>query len=236
MSQATTRTVRFILLAFAAMVAGCGNKALAPVAPLPSPPLNISRSRPQIVEIREAVPPAAPVEPARPVRWPCEGRRPWKYIVIHHSATDSGNAEVFDRAHRARGWDGLGYHFVVTNGRGGADGKVEVSRRWKTQKWGAHTGGTPNNEYNNFGIGICLVGDFIEKMPSERQLASLAELLAELTERFDIAPENIIGHCDAPDSETLCPGEALHEYLHRTVRPRLLAAANRKSSSEPTSK
>ena len=44
--------------------------------------------------------------------------RPWRYIVIHHSATDAGNAGTFDLQHRRRGWDELGYHFGIDNGQG----------------------------------------------------------------------------------------------------------------------
>src|SRR5579863_9129173 len=40
----------------------------------------------------------------------------WQCIVIHHSASDVGGAERFDRWHRAKGWDELGYHFVIGNG------------------------------------------------------------------------------------------------------------------------
>ncbi|MBS3734491.1 MAG: N-acetylmuramoyl-L-alanine amidase [Phycisphaerae bacterium] len=143
------------------------------------------------------------------------GSRRWRYIVVHHSATDSGNAAQFDRIHRAppNGFDELGYHFVIDNGRGGPDGRVEVGSRWRKQKWGAHTGGTPNNAYNEHGIGICLVGDFRDAMPTRRQLASLRRLVRYLTERYDIPPDNVIGHCDAPNAATLCPGQTFHRYL-----------------------
>ena len=142
--------------------------------------------------------------------WAVSGARTWKYIVIHHSASDAGNAAVFDAAHRARGWDELGYHFVIDNGRGGSDGSVEVGSRWRSQKWGAHTGGTPDNEYNNHGIGICLVGDFSDHLPSAAQLASLRQLVVYLMRTYDIPESNIIGHRDAPDATTACPGDALH--------------------------
>jgi N-acetyl-anhydromuramyl-L-alanine amidase AmpD len=154
--------------------------------------------------------------------WRAEGpQRKWKYIVIHHSATACGNAKIFDRAHRGKGWDELGYHFVLCNGNGGADGLVEVGSRWGKQKWGAHCGGTPDNEYNNFGIGICLVGTYNRKLPSRRQLASLEELVTYLAAKYDIPPQNIIGHRDAPRAATCCPGNALHRYVERTLRSKV---------------
>ncbi|HHT9113865.1 MAG TPA: hypothetical protein ACFYD0_11140, partial [Candidatus Wunengus sp. YC65] len=54
--------------------------------------------------------------------------RDWRYIVVHHSATSSGNAAEFDKYHRRKkGWEnGLGYHFVIGNGNGTPDGKIEI--------------------------------------------------------------------------------------------------------------
>jgi hypothetical protein len=143
----------------------------------------------------------------------------WRYIVIHHSATDNGNAASFDRLHRlVRHWDELGYHFVIGNGNGCADGAVEIGPRWFKQKWGAHCGGTPNNEYNEFGIGICLVGDFRQHMPTDGQLAAVLRLTRYLTKRYHIPPERIIGHRQAPGASTECPGDRLQAYVLTTLR------------------
>lgn len=151
--------------------------------------------------------------------WEVSRPKTWRYIVIHHSGTDKGNASEFDAQHRKRGWDELGYHFVITNGKGGPDGRIEVGNRWRAQKTGAHTGGTPGNEYNECGIGICMVGDFRNRLPSAAQLASLRQLADYLVARYNIPPENIIGHCDAPSANTECPGAALHRYLADSLRP-----------------
>ena len=96
----------------------------------------------------------------------------WHYIVIHHSATPSGGAKAFDRMHREKGWDELGYHFVVGNGTDTGDGQIEVGSRWPKQKWGAHAK-TPDNRFNKTGIGICLVGNFDTERPTRAQMASL---------------------------------------------------------------
>ena len=146
--------------------------------------------------------------------------RPWKWIVIHHSATDRGSAAIFDRYHRGKGWDELGYHFVIGNGRGAVDGKVEVGSRWVKQKWGAHCK-TPGNAYNTYGIGICIVGKYSDKLPSPAQLDSLRRLVRFLSDRYGIAPANIIGHRDAPGTSTKCPGDTLHRYIHGTLRPEI---------------
>ena len=147
-------------------------------------------------------PPAA--APARSSALPLPvGERDWRWIVIHHSATTAGNAAGFDAAHRHNGWDELGYHFVVDNGRGGRDGAVEVGPRWAKQKQGAHAK-TPDNRYNDHGIGVCLVGNFDEGPPSPAQLRSTAALVANLMSAYGIPPDRVIGHRDTKG--TNCPG------------------------------
>jgi N-acetylmuramoyl-L-alanine amidase len=152
---------------------------------------------------------------------PTAPARPWKYIVIHHSALDHGSAAAIDAAHRERGWKGLGYDFVIDNGNGGADGQVEVGYRWRQQEVGAHTGKTPGNAYNEFGIGICLIGDFTDHAPSPKQLAALNGLVRYLSQTYHISPQNIIGHRDAPGAHTECPGDVLYAYIYGTIRPSL---------------
>jgi len=125
----------------------------------------------------------------------------------------------------------MGYHFVINNGNGGPDGRVEVGSRWRKQKWGAHCGGTPNNEYNNYGVGICVVGDFRGKLPSKAQLTSLRKLLGYLVAKYDIAPGHVVGHTNCPAASTVCPGDRLQRYLASTLRPMLtrqVAMAGRK--------
>lgn len=135
--------------------------------------------------------------------------RDWRYIVIHHSATASGSAAEFDRFHRGkRGWEnGLGYHFVIGNGNGTPDGEVEIGNRWIDQINGAHAG---VEEYNNYGIGICLVGDFNQSCPTEAQMASLSELVEYLQHRCNIVAENVIMHRHC--RQTDCPGRNFPYY------------------------
>src|SRR6185503_19274337 len=64
----------------------------------------------------------------------------WQHIIVHHSASTSGNAAAFARLHRRKGWDDVAYHFVIDNGRGGPDGALEITSRWRVQKHGAHAG------------------------------------------------------------------------------------------------
>jgi len=135
--------------------------------------------------------------------------RRWSTIVVHHSATAEGGAKAFDKFHKeTRGWDGLGYHFVIGNGTDTLDGEVEVGARWRQQKTGAHCK-TPNNYYNEHGIGICLVGDFTQSRPTARQLASLRKLTRFLAKTCDIAPIRVTTHRNVTGG-TVCPGPHFH--------------------------
>jgi N-acetyl-anhydromuramyl-L-alanine amidase AmpD len=167
-------------------------------APAPEPP--------RLPHEMRLSPPAAPEAPPHEVAWEVGGaQQPWRWIVVHHSASDTGSAAAFDAFHRkVRHWDELGYHFVIDNGGGAADGLVEVGSRWPKQKYGAHCRVGDNEEYNNFGIGICLVGNFDKRRPSAAQMASLARLVEYLAYRYNIDDRHIIGHGMVDD--TRCPG------------------------------
>jgi hypothetical protein len=144
--------------------------------------------------------------------------RDWKYIVIHHSATEVGNATIFDREHQRRGFrDGLAYHFVISNGTSGLrDGQIEVGHRWRNQIDGS---GTRSTKMQRSGIGICLVGNFEYQFVSERQFASLIWLIEELQRHYDIPLENIVRHKDV--DRTACPGRNFPwSRLKRTLRER----------------
>jgi hypothetical protein len=132
---------------------------------------------------------------------------PWRYIVLHHSATTSGNIAVIDADHRKRkdqfsgAWLGIGYHFLIGNGEGMPDGQIEATFRWDEQSPGAHTS---SRRYNLDGIGICLVGDFELAPPTMRQVTATEELCRWLVGRFGIPKQNVLRHHDV--AATRCPG------------------------------
>jgi N-acetyl-anhydromuramyl-L-alanine amidase AmpD len=157
--------------------------------------------------LRRAAPkPAdAPPDSAAPALQinPDTSKREWKYIVIHHSATARGSAQSFDQYHRLeKGWDALGYHFVIGNGIDQGDGVVVAGPRWREQKAGAHAN---TKEHNEHGIGICLVGNFNESAPTPAQLRSLRELVDKLCSEHHIPHANIFGHNHI--RQTDCPGK-----------------------------
>jgi hypothetical protein len=159
--------------------------------------------------IRAAEAPAAKdLGPARERFSPAHAPRDWSAIVLHHSASASGNVETIDAVHREKRdssgklWLGIGYHFVVGNGKQMADGEIQPTFRWKEQLPGAHAGA---REYNEQGIGICLIGNFDDAPPTERQWAATCELVQLLADRYSIRVERLLRHQDV--QSTLCPGK-----------------------------
>jgi hypothetical protein len=133
----------------------------------------------------------------------------WKAIIIHHSATDTGNVASIDDYHRKNnGWDGIGYDFVIGNGAGSGNGQVETTFRWTGQKTGAHCKTDESNWANEDAVGICLVGNFDNSRPSSSQMASLMKLVRFLSERYNIPASRIYGHNTTPGhiTNTSCPG------------------------------
>ncbi|GMV79642.1 MAG: hypothetical protein AMXMBFR7_08260 [Planctomycetota bacterium] len=161
---------------------------------------NVGIARP--ASTASAGPAPAHIAAADP-RWDVRLGTDWNYLVLHHSASATGSAASFHRAHLARGWDGLGYHFVIGNGSGSGDGEVEIGYRWQQQTRGAHAG---NAEYNEHGIGICLVGNFEETHPTPRQMQALTTLVRFLQAKCGIPANKIVGHSDVPGKDTQCPG------------------------------
>ncbi len=128
----------------------------------------------------------------------------WTCIVVHHSASDKGTPESMDQSHRQRGWDELGYHFVIGNGLGYPDGKVYVGARWDKQKHGAHCK-VPGNYYNEHGIGICLMGNLEDHPPTDAQMQALAHLVMYLESQCGFSYDRVLTH-GGITGKTLCPG------------------------------
>ena len=128
-------------------------------------------------------------------------------IVIHHVGNtnrDVSAAEI-DRWHKNNGWAGIGYHFVIRK-----DGTIERGR--PMDMLGAHC-----YQHNWHTIGVNVVGNFMEAVPTSAQMESAAELLAALCRFYGINPdrEHIKGHREY--NSTDCPGRSLYNMLDGLV-------------------
>ncbi len=193
------------------ILVGC---ATSPVLPPPTSSIP-QQPIPSIADSRRPVPmPSAvtrfPGPAGNPWR-PAVAARDWKYIVIHHTATSSGSVESINASHlknkdkSGNPWLGIGYHFVIGNGDGMSDGAIEPTFRWRTQIQGAHAGST-NKDYNERGIGICLVGNFEKTPPTVAQRRSVKLLVQTLRAEYKVPVASVVGHNDIRASATECPG------------------------------
>ncbi|HSV14940.1 MAG TPA: N-acetylmuramoyl-L-alanine amidase [Tepidisphaeraceae bacterium] len=192
----------------------------APVAtPRPLPNIAVLPPAPKAI-----TPPKSPALAGIPREWiPPVAPRDWRAIVVHHSATTTGGAAAFDKMHRAKGWDELGYDFVIGNGTDTADGQIEVGPRWAKQKYGAHDK-TPDNWYNEHGIGICLVGNFDVERPTPKQMQSLTKLVTYLMHTYHITPDHLVGHGETKSTE--CPGKYMNIAQLRRQEARIVSATD----------
>jgi len=127
-------------------------------------------------------------------------------IVVHCSAVKPGqtsSAKQIDGWHKAQGWKGIGYHYVVRR-----NGSVEHGRPlWEV---GAHVA-----NHNRYSVGVCYEGGYDENgkeadTRTPKQKVALRKLLEELHERFPRAV--IVGHHDL-DPIKPCPCfDAVKEY------------------------
>lgn len=172
--------------------------------PLPSPEYPPAMMAPDISTLQ-------PVQTPQKNNWrPSTKERDWKYIVLHHTASNTGSVESIHESHLKRKdangnpWLGIGYHFVIGNGSGMTDGEIEPTFRWKQQMQGAHAGSS-DPIYNQQGIGIVLVGNFENQPPTAKQLIALKDLVRTLKTNYRVSAQNIIGHKDVRATE--CPGK-----------------------------
>lgn len=126
-------------------------------------------------------------------------------IIVHCTATKEGvdyKAKDIDRWHRQKGWNGIGYHFVVD-----LDGTIEKGRA--IEKVGAHCTG-----YNSYSVGVVYVGGLdkngkAKDTRTEEQKESLKNLLQALRKQFPGA--KIRSHRDFANKSCPC-FDATAEY------------------------
>lgn len=127
-------------------------------------------------------------------------------IVIHCSdskPSQNFTAKDIDQWHKAKGWSGIGYHFVID-----LDGTIEMGRRLDQE--GAHckAAGNSGKSYNRHSIGICYIGGKDESgrhadTRTDAQKLALIELVYSLMDNFPNIKE-VVGHRDIDKSKD-CP-------------------------------
>lgn len=112
-------------------------------------------------------------------------------IILHCSATAEGKdfrAKDIDQWHKQRGFNKIGYHYVVD-----LDGTIEKGRA--DNEVGAHC-----LNHNSKALGICYIGGLASdgKTPkdtrTEAQKEALNTLVEELMDKYKISLDNVFGH------------------------------------------
>ena len=121
--------------------------------------------------------------------------RPINKIIVHCSATKSSQnigATEIDEWHIARGWSGIGYHYVIVR-----SGAIEIGR--DIDSIGAHAKG-----FNTGSIGICLIGGLDDDGNpinnfTDSQMHTLESVIS-------LRPGlEVLGHRDLPGVMKACP-------------------------------
>ncbi len=119
-------------------------------------------------------------------------------IIIHCSATPEGRdytvADI-DRWHKANGWNGIGYHYVIYR-----DGSVHVGR--DVAQKGAHCVG-----YNAASIGICYIGGMSadNNTPKDTRTPAQKAALRDLVELLRTEYPNATVHGHREFARKDCP-------------------------------
>jgi N-acetylmuramoyl-L-alanine amidase len=114
-----------------------------------------------------------------------------RFLVVHCSDTDDDSpidATDIHSMHLGFGWDGIGYHKVITR-----NGEIQTGR---PEYWrGAHV-----YQHNHESLGVCLIG---RSTFTDEQMAALEGVLKDWAARYPGA--EICGHCDFDNTEKTCP-------------------------------
>ena len=134
-------------------------------------------------------------------------RKATTMIILHCSATREGQdvkAKTIKQWHKDRGFDDIGYHYVIdldgTIEKGGDEGLV-----------GAHCKG-----HNATSIGICYVGGCDKNMKPKdtrtpEQKRSMLSLVRKLVNKYKIPVSQIWAHHDF-DKHKGCPSFDISEF------------------------
>ena len=128
----------------------------------------------------------------------------YRWIVVHHSAGDSGNYESIREYHRKRhGWTDAGYHLLLSNGNSGVgNGFLEATGRFAHLSYAL---ATRSPLHNVWGIHLCIIGNY-EKHPVPARLhAPIGHAITLLQDKYGIPDDRVLFHRDV--GQTACPGK-----------------------------
>lgn len=155
--------------------------------------------------------------------------RPWSQIqgiLIHHSVTKhDATPDDIALLHKARGWAGIGYHFVIDKA-----GVVYYVGDISTAR--AHV----ENKNEKF-LGICMIGDFTKHLPSDEQIKSAHDICKYFFFQTPSLPtlkgwDQLGGHKD--QQSTACPGTSWPDDMRQRIIDRRIYSPVNPEPTPPT--
>lgn len=117
-------------------------------------------------------------------------RKTTRRIILHHAEAVSCTAEDIHRWHKANGWSGAGYHFLVRK-----DGSIYRLR--PEGMVGAHASGS-----NSDSLGVCFEGAYMTETMPRAQIDTGMALVAHLKGKYGVSA--VQAHRDVCSTD--CPG------------------------------
>ncbi len=181
-------------------------------------------SRSEWGALKPETPPAKMAQPTR--------------ITIHHSGGKEApdvEREAVERTIKAiqtdhtrkRGWNDIGYHFVIDR-----SGRIWEGR--PISQIGAHAGSQAANDRN---AGVLLLGNFDLQTPAAAQISSLERLVDSLRARYKLGRAQVFSHKevrgDCGLGPTNCPGKHLDAWLDGYRKGRAQASVRVGNAEDP---
>ena len=162
-------------------------------------------------------------------------KREWqdiKFVTIHHSAVERPysnlplEATTFDRWHSQKTWAAdyktggekgfryISYHYIVNQ-------KGEHLHVQNLEYKRAHATDSARGElsHNEWGIAICMSGNFQTQKPTEAQVKKVATLIYLLEQPERLGKSLIVrGHNETALKPTACPGKNLGNHKRGVIR------------------
>ncbi len=113
-----------------------------------------------------------------------------QYIILHHVAASDRTPQEIHQEHLARGWAGIGYHYLISK-----NGTIYHGR--PRDVIGAHCEG-----HNSESVGISAVGNYETEQMPPIQWKAILDLVNELKAVYPGA--KVVGHKEL--YATACPG------------------------------
>lgn len=144
------------------------------------------------------------------------------HIAVHHSGVEGGTIKGYADYHvNTLKWYHIGYHMVIVGN--------QISQTNDLQTFSYHT-----SSNNNYTIGISVSGDFTKRALSDGERYALYGAILTVMDIFKIPVENVLGHDEYPNQNTLCPAFDMKRVRSdiRTIQNQMLYAKTPQHAQE----